>query len=310
MRAAAGAACAVLIGGCLIVRADEEIVEPDCPTTAPEILADDSGPFAIADGIYFISTRNGVLSRVPLNGGAVSELSTERIGADVIASDATDLYWASSDAIVRKPLDGSAPYAIANGYLNVTKILVDDTSVTWASSAGIDRWSKLDQTITHVDDAGFVPGLGLFDGVYYFSDAGTNAVRRVPDGQTIASARRPEALVVDERGVYFSEAGDPYADYSGALRLVSRDGGGVGTIAEDLPTVYDLAADDKNLYFVTAYSDVYRVKQVSRFGGPVRQLACGHHEGFSIYLTVVNDYVYWSDAFSLERIETFDPTKR
>jgi hypothetical protein len=165
MRAAAGAACAVLISGCLIVRADEEIVEPDCPTTAPEILADDSGPFAISDAIYFFSARNGVLSRVPINGGAISELSTAQVNADVIASDATDLYWATENAIVRKPLDGGAPYEIATGYINVTKILVDDTGVTWASSAGIDRWSKLDETITHVDDAGFVAGLGLFDGV-------------------------------------------------------------------------------------------------------------------------------------------------
>ncbi|HEX5058639.1 MAG TPA: hypothetical protein VFV99_04725, partial [Kofleriaceae bacterium] len=94
------------------------------------------------------------------------------------------------------------------------------------------------------------------------------------------------------------------------VRMVARDGGGVGTIAEDQPLVFDLAADDKNLYFVTAYSDVYRIKQVSRFGGPVHMLACGHHQGQALYLTVAGDYVYWSDSFSLQRIEKFDPTFR
>jgi len=302
MRAAGGATCAVLISGCLIVRADEELIEPPCPTTAPQLLADASGPFAIADAIYFIGTT-GVLSRVPLDGGAISELTTDHVRADAIASDATDLYWASDDAIVRKPLDGGAPYAIAMGYLNVTKILVEDTGVVWASSTGIDRWSKLDQTITHLDDASFVLGLGVSDGVYYFSDTRANAVRRIPGGETIASARFPGALVVDERGVYFYEAGDPFTDYSGALRLVPRDGGEVVTTAEDLSIVIDLAADDTSLYFVAAYDQVYRIKHVSRFGGTVRTLACGKFEGQAIFLTVVDEFVYWSDGVALVRMD-------
>src|SRR5678816_924240 len=64
MRAAAGAACAVLISGCLIVRADEDVIEPPCPTTSPQLLAEASGPFVIADAIYFMGI-NGVLARVP-----------------------------------------------------------------------------------------------------------------------------------------------------------------------------------------------------------------------------------------------------
>ncbi|HEX5063186.1 MAG TPA: hypothetical protein VFV99_27610, partial [Kofleriaceae bacterium] len=125
MRAAVGAACAVLIGGCLIVRADEDIIEPSCPTTSPQLLAEASGPFVVADAIYFIGA-NGVLARMPINGGVVSELTTEHIGANVIASDATDLYWTTGETIIRKPLDGGAAYEIASGYVNVTKILVED----------------------------------------------------------------------------------------------------------------------------------------------------------------------------------------
>ena len=311
MRTVAAATCAVLISGCLIVRKDEEVVEQPCPTTAPQLLANAGGPsFTIADKIYFVG-ETGVLARVPLDGGTVSELTTRHVSVDVIASDATDLYWASSattvfptapNAIIRMPLDGSPAYEIATGYLNVTEILVDDTGVVWASSTGIDRWSKLDQSITHLDDAGLVLGLGVFDGQYYLSDTRGNAVRRIPSGDTIATAHFPGPLVVDDGGVYFYEAGDPFTDYAGALRLVPRDGGEVVTTAKDLSVIVSLAADDDNLYFTTAYADVYRINQVSRFGGTVRTLACGHFEGQLLHLTITGDYIYWSDSFTLQRI--------
>src|SRR5262245_41451656 len=63
MVAARCALCAVVLGGCLIVRATDDPVEEPCPAVAPDVLADAHGPFVITDAIYFVGA-NGTLSKV------------------------------------------------------------------------------------------------------------------------------------------------------------------------------------------------------------------------------------------------------
>jgi hypothetical protein len=298
------AACAALLGaclsGCLIVHADEEIVEEPCPAAPLEVLADASGPFVLrVDTIYFIGA-NGTLSKVSIDGGPVSELTTDHVIATALDADATDLYWATEDSIVRKPFDGAA-YAIAEGYPDITHMVVDDTSVAWASSTGIDRWSKAEAAITHLDDTGRIYGFGAFDGVVYFSDAATKTVRRTPPLQDIAQGLSPGPLVVDDKGVYFYDVAERYIDYGGAIRLVPRDGGTIVTTAKDITLALDLASDQDNLYFPMAYASQYRIKQVSRFGGALRTVACGPVHSQEMFIAAAGDFVYWSDARGLYR---------
>jgi hypothetical protein len=219
-----------------------------------------------------------------------------------MAADATHLYWTSETAIMRMPLAGSPPIAIAEGYNTLTELAVDDSSVVWASSTGLDRWSKADQTVEHLDDGTLILGLGISAGVYYYSQTHGNQVRRTPPTQDLAPARFPGPLVVDDRGVYYYEAAEPFIEYAGALRLVPRDGGSVVTTSAGLSTVIDLAADDLDLYFATAYGLLYRIKQVSRFGGTVRTLACGSFQQQRIYIAVRDGVVYWADGDRLERL--------
>jgi hypothetical protein len=295
------AACAVLLSGCLIARTMDEPVEDPCPAGAPEALAAASGPFALADAIYFLGA-NGTLSRVSFDGGVVSELTTANDHASSMAVDASHIYWASDTAIVRKPLAGGAELSIANGYNALSELAVDDTSVVWASSGGLDRWSKVDQTVEHLDDGSLILGLGISDGIYYYSQTHANRVRRTPPLQDLAQARFPGPLVVDERGVYYYEAADPFIEYAGALRLVPRDGGEVVTTATGLSPVIDLASDDLNLYFATAYGVLYRIKEVSRFGGNVRTLACGPFHQQRLHIAVRDGVVFWVDGDQLYRM--------
>jgi hypothetical protein len=301
-------ACAALLSGCLIVRVEEDIVEDPCPTTEPQRLADTAGPFVVrGDSIYFIGA-NGTLSRTAIDGGPVSELTTQYIRATNIAADATDLYWATDDTIIHMTADGSL-YTIAEGYAGITHLVVDDASVAWASSGGIDQWTKADETITHLDNASPLYGFGVSDGSYYFSNTHQNVVQRTPPTVTIAEAHSPGPLVVDAQGVYFYDVADPFAEHGGSIRLVPREGGAVVTTAEDISLVLDLASDEQNLYFVTFYATEYRIKQVSRFGGPVRTLACGSVMEHSVYIGVTADSVVWSDYSNLYRVPKYDASR-
>jgi hypothetical protein len=297
---------AMLLGGCLIVRTQEEVVDDPCPELQPERLVTVSGPFVLGDAVYFIA-GNGTVSRLAFDGGPVSELTTAAISTRVIAADATDLYWSRNDAIVRKPLAGGAAYAIAEGFPDVTALVVDDTSVVWASRSGLSRWDKSSKQVDTLDTAELVLGLGSFAGSYYYSDTHGDRVRKAPPATDVTEAHFPGPLVVDDRGVYFFEAGDPFVDFGGALRLVPVDGGEVVTTAKDLAPVLALAADDNNLYFTSAYDSRYRVKQVSRFGGSVRTLACGVFVDQQVPVAVAGGFVYFADGRFLYRIDQTAP---
>lgn len=294
---------ALLLGGCLIVRTNEEVVEDPCPATQPELLADASGPFTIApDGIYFIGSTQ-LLARTGFEPGPISELTTDEVRAYQMVNDGQDLYWASDDSIMRMPLAGGAAYPIATGYSSLAELVVDDFNVVWTSSSGLIAWNKADQTITNLDITNLVVGLDAFQGVYYYSDTTNDRVRRTPPLQDLATAHFPGPLHVDAEGVYYYEAGDPFQIYTGAIRLVPLDGGVPVTTASQLARTLSLIADDSDLYFASAVGDEYRIKTVSRFGGTVTTLVCGHYEGEMIYLADTADHVYWADSRGLYRLQ-------
>jgi hypothetical protein len=294
---------ALLLGGCLIVRTHEEVIEGDCvPTTSPQLVADAGGPFVLADAVYFVAP-NGTLSRIAFDGGLVSELTTTTLSTRVLAIDPTHLYFASANAIQRVPLAGGSIFTIAEGYPETTALVVDDTSVVWGSQGGLDRWLKLDESITRLDMPTAVFGLGAHDGVYYYSDTFGDRVRKVPPLIDVANAHYPGPLVVDDSGVYFYDVGGAPGPYVGAIRLVPRDGGAVVTTVQQLARTVALTADEHSLFFTTVYSGEYRLKQVSRFGGEVRTLACGSYDQQPFQIATTPDDVYFGDSRAVFRID-------
>lgn len=297
------AALALLLGGCLIVRTHEDVVDDPCPARHADPVASATGPIIAADALYFIG-GNGTVSRLSFDGGPVSELTTQSIQATALAADSTDLYWAADGAINRMPLGGGAPESVALGYSAVTALVVDDTSVVWASQGGLVRKDKHGDQLEVLDAAELILGLGAHAGAYYYSVTHGEVVRSAPPVKDLASAHFPGPLVVDTAGVYFYEVGDPLAERAGALRLVPREGGAVVTTADRLPRVLALAADDKNLYFTTTYDGAMRVEQVSRFGGVVHTLACSSFVDDRLPIAVAGPYVYFGDGRYLYRIDS------
>lgn len=291
----------LLAGGCLIVRTEEDVLEDPCPPEASERIADAAGPFVLADAIYFIGD-NGTLSRLPYRGGPVSELTANFVSASQLAADDTHLYWIGDDTILRRPLAGGPISLVGASYENLTALVVDDTSVVWASSAGLDRWSKADGTVTHLDDATVILGLGAWQGVYYYSYTSGGVVRRSPPTTDVVSAHFPGPLVVDGAGIYFFEAGEPFVEYDGTIWLVPHGGGPAVPTATNLPPVFSLAADATHLYFTTVSDARYRIKRVSRLGGTVRTLACGPFLHEQIHVAASADFVYYADSGALYRI--------
>lgn len=291
----------LLVGGCLIVRTEEDLLEEPCPPDSSERLADAAGPFVLADAIYFIG-KNGTLSRLPYEGGRVSELTTDRVRATQLAADDTHLYWIGDDLVMRRPLAGGPISLVGASFANLTAIVVDDTSVVWASSAGLDRWHKADATLEHLDDASLILGLGAWQGVYYYSHTGAGLVRRAPPVTDVIRAHFPGPLVVDGTGLYFYEAGEPFVTYGGTLWFVPHGGGPVVPIAEKQPPVASLAFDEAHLYFTTVTDAYYRIKRVSRLGGTVRTLACGPFVREQIHVAASADFVYYADSGGLYRI--------
>jgi len=294
--------CAVLLGGCLIVRTTEDQIEEPCPEWPVEALAEAAGRFVISGDVIYFVAASGTLARIPLAGGEVSELTLEPVRVNAFARDADALYWTGDSKIVRWPFDGTPSYTLAEGYPGLTELVVDDTSVVWASAVGLQRWSKADETVTVLDDAPFVLGLGAFAGVYYYSETDGDKVWRTPPPEELALAHFPGPLVVDESGVYYYEVNDAFVLYAGAIRHVPLDGGEVVTTIDDLYPVLDLAMDAEQLYFVTAYGVEYRIKQVSRQGGKATTLACGSFRQERVVLDVAGDHLYWSDNEQLYRI--------
>jgi hypothetical protein len=303
VRAALLVSVVPLLGGCLIVRTHELVIEDECPTIEPTRIADASGPFVIASGVYFFG-RGGVLSYVDYEGGAISELTNQGVNAVQLAADATGLYWATFDgAIVRRPYDGS-PEIIAEGFTSITQLVVTAEHVTWASHEGLVQWRKADQTISIVDASDAILGLDADDTSYYLSDARTGVVRRTEPPLELAHFAFPGPLAVSAGNVYFYEAGeDPFADYAGSLRIVPSDGGSAAITAKDLPPVLDIAGDGMHLVLGTAHASEYRIKRVSRFGGAVRTMACGRFGQQPLYVAINPLHLWWSDSAGLYRID-------
>jgi hypothetical protein len=295
------ALCAACLGGCLIVRATDDRVPDPCPNSEPELLADANGAFVITDAIYFTGA-NGTLSRIELDGGPVTELTLDNTLATVLGADADYIYHTQRSDIVRRRFDGHDATTIASGFVSVTDIIVDDTSIVWSSTTGVDRWSKADGTIEHLDDGSLIAGLGAYGGKYYYSSTHNEAVRRAPPVEDLTTARYPGPLLVDDTGVTFYQVGEEFVDYAGTIDRVPHDGGALTTIARDLLPVTALVADATDLYFATGYAGLYRIQRVSRLGGDVTALACRPFQQQRIRIAVAGAYIYWTDGASLYRL--------
>jgi len=112
--------------------------------TVTTLATGQSAPLSITtDGtnVYW-GTSNGKVQEVPVGGGTVTTLATGQ-GANSLAVDGTDVYWANDGApsfyypaggtVNKVPIGGGTVTTLASGQVNLSSVAVDGTNVYWAT---------------------------------------------------------------------------------------------------------------------------------------------------------------------------------
>ncbi len=88
----------------------------------------------IRETVYFTTSDNGVgaILEVPLDGGAPSTLISQQ-ALRVIATDSTDVFWATANSVMSVPLKGGGATTLATDQDVPSGIVVDNTSVYWTT---------------------------------------------------------------------------------------------------------------------------------------------------------------------------------
>jgi hypothetical protein len=117
-------------------------------TDAPLELASGQDPgegIGVYDGyVYWTSSTSkteatGKVSRVSVNGGAVSTLATNQINPSALIVDSSGVYWTnrhSAGSVMRMPHAGGEPVPLATNQNGANGIIADATRVYWTNTEG------------------------------------------------------------------------------------------------------------------------------------------------------------------------------
>ena len=234
-------------------------------------------PFGIAADssyIYFSqnSYENGAISRMPVNGGTIENLSTGYAPV-LITKDSTHLYWPE------RIISGGGSY--------IKKVPLGGGTVTTLSTA-------TDMLLMVAIDNNFV----------YWGDTGEGTIKKVSKngGETtvLASGINDGMLfttAVDNTHVYWTEYGTGNKD--GFIRKVPKEGGVVTTIASGLNYPFGLVIDSNFVYWTEGFAlnttqTNGSVKAVHINGGGIITIAQGLNN--PAFIAIDGNYIYWTEA--------------
>jgi hypothetical protein len=232
------------------------------------VIADD-------ENVYFTEdSRNGdYVSRMPVNGGAITPTIGGLTGISGIAMDENDVYLPGNNGILafsKATLELRViPIKIEDP---VSRIAVDATNVYWGGLDGIYRAPKGGNatggpgtTLLARGPAGDF-GLALDDEYIYWNDSfGIERVRKDIAGGTDASS---ELLAIDgngARGLFLDESFVYWAS-SGGLIVKLPKGGGTPTLlaARFRADPVLVGVDDKYVYWFEQLSDKSAILKVAK----------------------------------------------
>jgi hypothetical protein len=201
------------LGGLSTVPIGGGAVTPLAPTTnLVDGLAIDA-----ANAYYASGDRTQiVVSSVPLGGGAMTTLATAPPrGIDVgtpfesVATDGTNVYFLTSDSVMKVPLSGGAPVALATGQSTLTTIATDGQNVYWAANTAILKVPVGGGTpVTLGQDPNGAPTFLDVDGDELYYVTGVSVAKVSTQGGAIATLVRDSTnlvggLAVDASSVYW-----------------------------------------------------------------------------------------------------------
>jgi hypothetical protein len=188
------------------------------------------GPNAITTdsrNVYWTDSVLGTVNQMPVQGGTVVTLASNRLTPVAIAVDATSVYWADygsvgNDGSVNKVTIGmpGSITPLATGEQLPSGIAVDGTNVYWTDRANPNGTVKSisvqgGSPNTIAQGQGAPTGVAVDSQFVYWTNYDDNTVLKAPlaggMSYTLASGQNnPSAIAVDEKNVYWANQGSGY----------------------------------------------------------------------------------------------------
>jgi hypothetical protein len=260
-------------GGCGVV-CNTQCVAGVCAL----IIADAGTPPKVGDNaclaidatnVYWgTGLAGGSVWKVPITGGAPTQLVGGQAAPHGMASDGTTLFYGNqgtgatcTGSIESIPIGGTTPAQIASGQCVPLDVAVDAKNVYWTDSGDGSVWQS-DKTNPNpmkiAGGNGAAPGYLRVDATsVYFTSAvnGTGVVSRVPIGggtviTVTSSVPSPGHIAIDATHAYFGSRGMSTA----AILAVGLNGMGANPAqtVTNLPAINGIETDGTHIWFAEA----------------------------------------------------------
>lgn len=246
---------------------------------AAVLVADEYGITGIAvdDFNVYFTKKDGTLKSVPIDGGAVRELSYGIVDPIQIAHDADDLFIRTSTGqIARVPKGGGNLVPLVEGGPDIQELTLDPADLYFSSgnTRSIQRLSKAagaagtdegEAPEVLVEDADG-PGPLVYQGgdVYFGVGSASGAVRRVSVGggnvyPVVEKSGKVTDVFADGSFVAWATSATPGADDdepSGAVTLARPDGSDPRPIATGQTGLFQVLHDESHVYWSSTTGDI------------------------------------------------------
>lgn len=282
----------------------------------PELLYSvgfEINPWAIAvdaDTVYITDAQgpDGKVISVPKSGGPHTVLAAGLYLPSPLAVDATDVYFLTSDALLKVPVAGGVPSVVAPATnASYSAVALDDDNVYWTNydaPGSAQQTPKAGGAVVTVDADEYAAGLVLADDKMCWASFGQNAIKCAPTagGPAAVFAANQNAprwgIAADSTHLYWMTEGDfPMQLWSGALDG-STPPAQIGESPTDASYATTMVVDSTYVYFVVPYCEIARIPIG---GGPALSTIVDPAVGCPRFMTADADNLYYTSEIGVTK---------